>query len=130
MDPKVPEDIYKTHLEHARKKSLPSISVIYTCMCIIALKTFITLSCHCVFSLGFSTAQPVDSARANLSSSLVNGFVNCAFGVDKLLTEDGNKWIYKNKANGTYTLICFHKLVNIQVKLRREEQNTMQVKEV
>lgn len=44
----------------------------------------------------------MDSARANLSSSLVNGFVNCAFGVDKLLTEDGNKWIYKNKANGMY----------------------------
>ncbi|XP_019864481.1 PREDICTED: 26S proteasome non-ATPase regulatory subunit 2-like [Amphimedon queenslandica] len=66
MEPKVPEDIYKTHLEHSR----------------------------------FSTAQPVDSARANLASSFVNGFVNCSFGVDKLLTEEGNKWLYKNKSFG------------------------------
>lgn len=51
--------------------------------------------------LGFSTAQPVDSARANLASSFVNGFVNCSFGVDKLLTEEGNKWLYKNKSFGT-----------------------------
>ena len=62
----MPEDIYKTHLEHAR----------------------------------FSTANTVDSARANLSSSFVNGFVNCAFGEDKLLTTDGNKWIYKHKNFG------------------------------
>ena len=27
-------------------------------------------------------------------------FVNAAFGTDKLLTEDGNKWIYKNKEHG------------------------------
>jgi 26S proteasome regulatory subunit N1 len=66
MEPKVPEDIYKTHLEHVR----------------------------------FSTAGQVDSAQGNLASSFVNGFVNCGFGVDKLLTEDGNKWIYKNKGVG------------------------------
>jgi 26S proteasome regulatory subunit N1 len=42
----------------------------------------------------------VDSARANLSSSFVNGFVNCGFGTDKLLMEDGNKWLYKNKEHG------------------------------
>jgi 26S proteasome regulatory subunit N1 len=66
MEPKIPEDIYKTHLEHTR----------------------------------FSTAQPVDSARANLASSFVNGFVNCAFGADKLLTDEGNKWLYKNKSFG------------------------------
>lgn len=53
-----------------------------------------------LYCLGFSTAQPVDSARANLSSSFVNGFVNCAFGVDKLLTEEGNKWLFKNKSYG------------------------------
>ncbi|KAK3851430.1 hypothetical protein Pcinc_041919 [Petrolisthes cinctipes] len=42
----------------------------------------------------------VDSARQNLASSFVNGFVNAAFGTDKLLTEDGNKWLYKNKEHG------------------------------
>ena len=49
---------------------------------------------------GFSTTNVVDSARANLSSSFVNGFVNAAFGEDKLLMDDGNKWIYKHKGAG------------------------------
>lgn len=41
-------------------------------------------------------AENVDSARQNLASSIVNGFVNAGFGCDKLLTtEGGNKWIYR-----------------------------------
>lgn len=67
MDPKTPEDIYKSHLENNRPT--------------------------------FGPGQ-VDSARQNLASSFVNGFVNAAFGTDKLLTEDGNKWFYKNKEHG------------------------------
>ncbi|CAC5368757.1 PSMD2 [Mytilus coruscus] len=67
MEPKVPEDIYKSHLEQSRS-SLPSTTV--------------------------------DSARQNLASSFVNGFVNAAFGQDKLLMEDGNTWLYKNKEHG------------------------------
>lgn len=66
MEPKVPEDIYKTHLENK----------------------------------GVSSGVALDSARQNLASSFVNSFVNAAFGADKLLTEDGNKWIYKNKEHG------------------------------
>ena len=42
----------------------------------------------------------VDSARQNLASSFVNGFVNAGFGHDKLLMEDGQKWLYKNKEHG------------------------------
>lgn len=42
----------------------------------------------------------VDSARQNLASSFVNGFVNAGFGRDKLLMDDGNKWLYKNKEHG------------------------------
>jgi len=42
----------------------------------------------------------VDSARQNLASSFVNGFINTGFGKDKLLMEDGNKWLYKNKEHG------------------------------
>ena len=30
----------------------------------------------------------------------MNGFVNAAFGEDKLLMDDGNKWIYKHKGAG------------------------------
>ncbi|KAK3561317.1 hypothetical protein QTP86_030612 [Hemibagrus guttatus] len=67
MEPKVPDDIYKTHLENNR---------------------------FC------GSGSQVDSARMNLASSFVNGFVNAAFGQDKLLTEDGNKWLYKNKDHG------------------------------
>uniref|UniRef100_A0A8C4X5V2 26S proteasome non-ATPase regulatory subunit 2 n=1 Tax=Erpetoichthys calabaricus TaxID=27687 RepID=A0A8C4X5V2_ERPCA len=67
MEPKIPDDIYKTHLENNR--------------------------------FGGSASQ-VDSARMNLASSFVNGFVNAAFGQDKLLTDDGNKWLYKNKDHG------------------------------
>lgn len=52
--------------------------------------------------VGFSTASQVDSAQGNLASSFVNGFVNCGFCVDKLLTEDGNKWIYKNKVSSLW----------------------------
>lgn len=37
----------------------------------------------------------------NLASSFVNGFVNAAFGQDKLLTDDGNKWLYATAPGGT-----------------------------
>lgn len=50
------------------------------------------------------SGSQVDSARMNLASSFVNGFVNAAFGQDKLLTEDGNKWLYKNKDHGNFVL--------------------------
>lgn len=59
---------------------------------------------------GSNTTAAVDSARANLASTFVNGFVNAGFGVDKLMTDDGsnssnsssanNAWIYKNKEAG------------------------------
>ncbi|XP_034193451.1 regulatory particle non-ATPase 1 [Osmia lignaria lignaria] len=67
MEPKTPEDVYKSHLENSRP--------------------------------AFGGGQ-VDSARQNLAASFVNGFVNAAFGQDKLLIEDGNRWLYKNKEHG------------------------------
>ncbi|XP_063990576.1 26S proteasome non-ATPase regulatory subunit 2 [Diachasmimorpha longicaudata] len=67
MEPKTPEDVYKSHLENSRPP--------------------------------FGGGQ-VDSARQNLAASFVNGFVNAAFGHDKLLIGDGNKWLYKNKEHG------------------------------
>jgi len=48
---------------------------------------------------GRSTA--VDSARQNLASTFVNGFVNAGYGQDKLLSSEGaNKWFYRNKEHG------------------------------
>jgi 26S proteasome regulatory subunit N1 len=74
MEPKTPEDVYKSHLENSRPP--------------------------------FGGGQ-VDSARQNLAASFVNGFVNAAFGHDKLLMEDGNKWLYKNKEHGNNCMIEF-----------------------
>jgi 26S proteasome regulatory subunit N1 len=71
MDPKTPEDIYKSHLSEtggfSRRRDIGG-------------------------------AQ-VDSARANLASTFVNAFVNAGFGEDKLMTPD-NEWLYKNKDHG------------------------------
>ena len=50
--------------------------------------------------LGPSISSTVDSAQQNLAQSFVNGFVNAAFGQDKLLMDEGNKWLYKNKEHG------------------------------
>jgi len=45
-------------------------------------------------------AQNVDSARQNLASTFVNAFVNAAYGTDKLMTDEGSRWLYKNKDHG------------------------------
>jgi len=47
---------------------------------------------------GFSAS--VDSARQNLAATFVNAFVNCGFGQDKFMTEEGKNWVYKNKEHG------------------------------
>ena len=73
MDPKSPEDIYKTHLLEGGLATRRGAS---------------------------AAAAPADSARANLASSFVNAFVNAGFGKDKLMTEDDAKWVYKNKDHG------------------------------
>ena len=70
MDVKTPEDIYKSHLSETG-----------------------------------STARSrdrgtVDSARHNLASTFVNAFVNAGYGSDKLMTPEGNAWVYKNKEVG------------------------------
>mmetsp|Transcript_503 Transcript_503/g.753 ORF Transcript_503/g.753 Transcript_503/m.753 type:complete len:924 (+) Transcript_503:86-2857(+) len=71
MDPKTPEDIYKSHLAETGG-----------------------------FSRRRDTGGPqVDSARANLASTFVNAFVNAGFGQDKLMTPD-SEWLYKNKDHG------------------------------
>eukprot|EP00096_Caligus_rogercresseyi_P005417 TRINITY_DN2082_c0_g1_i1.p1 TRINITY_DN2082_c0_g1~~TRINITY_DN2082_c0_g1_i1.p1 ORF type:complete len:905 (-),score=365.54 TRINITY_DN2082_c0_g1_i1:248-2962(-) len=67
LEPKTPEDVYKSHLDNIRTP--------------------------------FGSSS-VDSARQNLASSFVNGFVNAAFGSDKLIVDEGNKWICKNKEHG------------------------------
>lgn len=77
LEPKTPEDIYKTHLDdkgHASRVGGRS-----------------------------SSTAAVDSARSNLASSFVNGFVNAGYGTDKLITEDHSNWVFKNKDHGMMT---------------------------
>lgn len=67
MEPKTPDDIYKTHLENINRPS-------------------------------FAGSSNVDSARGNLASSFVNGFVNAGFGKDKLLSCDtGASWLHRQR---------------------------------
>ncbi|XP_046667519.1 26S proteasome non-ATPase regulatory subunit 2 [Homalodisca vitripennis] len=71
MEPKTPEEVYKTWLEGLVLRPTYNLDV------------------------------PVDSARHNLASTFVNAFVNAGFSRDKLVSvEDGNKWMYKNKQHG------------------------------
>lgn len=71
MDPKTPEDIYKSHLAEtggfSRRRAVGG--------------------------------EQLDSARANLASTFVNAFVNAGFCNDKLMVEDSD-WLYKNKDHG------------------------------
>jgi len=41
-----------------------------------------------------------DSARANLATSFVNGFVNAGFCKDALMTVEGSAWVSRNKDHG------------------------------
>ena len=45
----------------------------------------------------------------NLAAAFVNGFVNCGFGVDKMMSEneDATRWFYKNKEYGRW-LCCIY----------------------
>lgn len=75
MDPKTPEDIYKSHLAETGGYSR---------------------------NRRDSSGANVDSARANLASTFVNAFVNAGFGQDKLMTPD-SEWLYKNRDHGMMT---------------------------
>ncbi|KAF0696800.1 Aste57867_12462 [Aphanomyces stellatus] len=71
LEPKTPEDIYKSHLSETGS-----------------------------VARGRDGGAPTDSARANLASTFVNAFVNAGYGTDKLMTVEGNGWLYKNKEHG------------------------------
>uniref|UniRef100_A0A914ZZC1 RPN1 N-terminal domain-containing protein n=2 Tax=Parascaris univalens TaxID=6257 RepID=A0A914ZZC1_PARUN len=53
-------------------------------------------------------ASAPDCARMNLAAVFVNGFVNCAFGTDKMMSDadSANRWFYKNKDFGMFFLSC------------------------
>ena len=42
----------------------------------------------------------MDSAKQNLASTIVNGFLNAGFGKDSLMTVGDDKWLYRNKDHG------------------------------
>merc|ERR1719421_2453160 len=71
MEPKTPEDIYKSHLGDTGG-----------------------------FIRRRDNNTQVDSARSNLANTFVNAFVNAGFGKDKLMTPEDSEWLYKNKEHG------------------------------
>ena len=73
MEPKLPEEIYKSWLEQTGILRLNA---------------------------------EHDSARANLAASFASGFVHAGFGVDKLMSNTEESWVYKNKVFVSY--ITFH----------------------
>uniref|UniRef100_A0A183U4I8 RPN1_RPN2_N domain-containing protein n=1 Tax=Toxocara canis TaxID=6265 RepID=A0A183U4I8_TOXCA len=68
---------------------------------------------HLEQSRPFASASAPDSARMNLAAAFVNGFVNCGFGVDKMMNEmeDANRWFYKNKDFGMLSAAASQGLV-------------------
>lgn len=72
LEPKSPEDIYKSHLTDSSRSSRKK----------------------------NTSAVTVDSAKQNLASTFVNAFVNAGFGNDLLMLPEGSEWMYKNKEHG------------------------------
>ena len=88
MEPKTPEDIYKTHLAEGsgnyRARSSGGLNAV------------------------------TDSHKVNLAASFVNAFVNTGFGKDKMITseKDGN-WIYKFKDSGMMSGVAAIGLISL-----------------
>jgi 26S proteasome regulatory subunit N1 len=68
-------------------------------------------------------AAPADSARANLASSFVNCFVNAGCCKDKVMTEEGSNWVFKNKDHGMMSaaaslgMVCILTIESFRIKL-------------
>lgn len=72
LGPKSPDDIYKTHLVDSSAAARINRSAA-------------------------AGNVPVDSARANLAATFTNAFVNASFCKDKLIIDEDNSWLFKNK---------------------------------
>nr|CUU99759.1 hypothetical transcript [Hymenolepis microstoma] len=74
MDPKLPEDVYKQHLEPVR----------------------------------LSVTAMMDSVRTHTAASYVNGLVNCGFGKEKMIQDDGKdgSWLSRQKDLGKMTAVA------------------------
>ena len=51
-------------------------------------------------------ATAVESARGNLASSFVNAFVNAGSGRDRLMADEANPWVNKNKEHGMLSAVA------------------------
>lgn len=77
LSPKTPEQIYKSHLSEGSSLS----------------------------RRGMAGAL-VDSAKANLAASFVNGFANAGFCADSLMSDDSSQWVFKNKEHGMTSAVA------------------------
>jgi 26S proteasome regulatory subunit N1 len=63
---------------------------------------------HLEQSRPFGGSVNQDNSRMNIAASFVNGFVNCGFGVDKILddTDTANRFFFKNREVGIMTSVA------------------------
>ena len=54
-----------------------------------------------------------DSAKQNLASTYVNGFVNAGFGKDNLMTDEKQNWLHKNKDHGMIAAVASLGLIHL-----------------
>ena len=55
----------------------------------------------------------MESARGNLASSFVNGFVNAGSCRDRLMSDEANPWVNKNKEHGMLSAVASLGLINL-----------------
>ncbi|KAH7821067.1 putative proteasome 26S subunit [Monocercomonoides exilis] len=70
LEPKSPEDVFKTHLVETRNMA------------------------------GFDPPAQVDSILENLAKTFVSAIVNCGFGTDTLILKEESDWVFRHKEAG------------------------------
>ncbi|KAH8738545.1 proteasome regulatory subunit S2 [Cryptosporidium ryanae] len=85
LEPKTPDEIYKTHLEDGNSGNYSNRSMMV-----------------------------LDTAKQNLASTYVNALVNVGFCTDKLISEDeSSSWLYKNKDSGKMAVSASMGVINL-----------------
>ncbi|KAK6588506.1 26S proteasome regulatory subunit S2 (RPN1) [Cryptosporidium xiaoi] len=85
LEPKTPDEIYKTHLEDGNSSNYSNRSMMV-----------------------------LDTAKQNLASTYVNALVNVGFCTDKLVSDDeSSSWLYKNKDSGKMAVSASLGVINL-----------------
>ena len=87
VEPRSPEDVYKTHLIESKRLSIAF--------------SFIVLLVHSILGLPGIDAQPqIDGKLENLAKTFVSAFVNCGYGTDNLILKESQAWVFRHSDIG------------------------------